>query len=92
MSISESGLDCGAGVEWYVCREKHLGASSWQARNTLSSQLFIRWHSQLIFLKMFQTRDWILFKVNALQGGPSSQRLGWDGLDWGCSTILIGSR
>ena len=25
-----STLDCGAGVEWHVCREKWLGASSWQ--------------------------------------------------------------
>ena len=33
MSISQGGLDCGAGVEWFVCRERHLGASSWQARS-----------------------------------------------------------
>ena len=41
MSISEGGFDCGAGVEWYVCREGHLGASSWQARNTTIRSLVL---------------------------------------------------
>ena len=32
------------------------------------------------------------FVDNEIQGGASGQRLGWVGLDLGCSTILMGSR